>query len=315
MFAALLALVQTDIKKTLAYSTVSQLGYMVAALGAGSMLAGFFHLTTHAFFKALLFLCAGSAIHAVGSNEIGEMGGLARRMPLTTGAFVIGALALAGIPGLSGFFSKDLVLESTEGKLDSLPWTALLLTAGVTAFYMGRVVFVAFFGEPASEEAKHAHEPGWSMRGPLVVLGALALAGGALARPFARLYGEPYRFHFGMTSAIAAGLAVGGFALAYVFYGGGRRVAPAFVVWVERVAETRAVNRVYEAGFRSATLPLAAALAWTDRYVVDGLINMSAWATLETGRSARKLQTGYAPDYVLAVLVGVAGVAAWAVLQ
>jgi NADH:ubiquinone oxidoreductase subunit 5 (subunit L)/multisubunit Na+/H+ antiporter MnhA subunit len=160
-----------------------------------------------------------------------------------------------------------------------------------------------------------AHEPGWSMRGPLVVLALLALGGGALASPFARLYGEPYHFHFGTTSALAAGLALSGFALAYVFYGHGRRTAPAFVGWIESAAQTRAINRVYETGFRGVTLPFAAALAWIDRYVVDGLINISAWATLETGRSARKIQTGYAPDYVLAVLVGVVGVAAWAVLQ
>jgi len=317
LFAALLALVQNDIKKVLAYSTCSQLGYMVAALGAGSLVGGFFHLTTHAFFKALLFLCAGSAIHAVHSNEIGKMGGLARRMPLTAGAFIVGALALAGVPGLSGFFSKDLVLEGVEGKLGSVPWAALLFTAGLTAFYMGRVIFVAFFGEASSEEAKHAHEPGWSMRGPLVVLAALALAGGALARPFTRLYGErePYAFHFGTSSALAAGLALGGFALAWVFYGDGRRTVPAVVTWVEGVAETRAINRIYETGFRSVTLPFAAALGWIDRYVVDGLINISAWLTLEAGRGARKVQTGYAPDYVLAVLVGVAGVAAWAVIQ
>ncbi len=317
MFAGLLALVQSDIKKVLAYSTCSQLGYMVAALGAGSLVGGFFHLTTHAFFKALLFLCAGSAIHAVHSNEIGKMGGLARKMPITAGAFIIGALALAGIPGLSGFFSKDLVLESVEGKLGSFPWAALLLTAGLTAFYMGRVVFIAFFGEPSSEEAKHAHEPGWSMRGPLVVLGALALGGGFLAAPFARLYGErePYHFHFGSTSAIAAALAIGGFGLSYFFYGGGRRATPAFATWVQGIAETRAINRVYETGFRGVTLPLAAALAFIDRYIVDGLINISAWATLESGRAMRRIQTGYAPDYVLAVVVGVLGVATWAVLQ
>ena len=101
------------------------------------------------------------------------MGGLARKMPLTARAFVIGALALAGMPGLSGFFSKDLVLEAVEGKLGYVPWVALLFTAFLTAFYMGRVVFVAFFGKPSGEKAEHAHEPGWSMRGPLVVLAVL----------------------------------------------------------------------------------------------------------------------------------------------
>ncbi len=315
-FAACLALVQTDIKKVLAYSTCSQLGYMVAALGAGSMVGGFFHLTTHAFFKALLFLCAGSAIHAVHSNEIGEMGGLARKMPLTAGAFIIGALALAGIPGFSGFFSKDLVLEAVEGKLGSVPWGLLLLTAGLTAFYMGKVVFVAFFGEPSGEKARHAHEPGWSMRGPLVVLAVLSLGGGVFTGTFAHLHGEAYHFHFGLGPGIAAFLGVGGFALAYTVYGGGKRDAkPAVVGFVERIANTRAVNRVYEFGFKNVTLVIADGLAWVDRYIVDGLINMLGYTSLEAGRKARPIQTGVAPDYVLAVVLGAVCVGAWAVAR
>ncbi|MEI8259336.1 MAG: proton-conducting transporter membrane subunit, partial [Deltaproteobacteria bacterium] len=314
VFAACLALIQTDIKKVLAYSTCSQLGYMVAALGAGSMVGGFFHLTTHAFFKALLFLCAGSAIHAVHSNEIGDMGGLARKMPLTAGAFVIGALALAGIPGFSGFFSKDLVLEAVEGKLGSVPWVLLLLTAGLTAFYMGKVVFVAFFGEPSGEKAKHAHEPGWSMRGPLVVLAVLSLGGGVFTSTFVHLHGEAYHFHFGLGPAIAAVLGVGGFAMAYMVYGAGKRDAkPALVGFVERIAATRAVNRFYEFGFKNVTLVIADALAWVDRYIVDGLINMLGYTSLEAGRRARPIQTGIAPDYVLAVVLGVVCVGAWAV--
>ncbi len=157
LFAACLALVQTDIKKVLAYSTCSQLGYMVAALGAGSAFAGFFHLGTHAFFKALLFLAAGSVIHAVHSNSLADMGGLRKKMPWTALTFGLGALSLAGVPGFAGFFSKDLVLEAVEGKLGSIPWAMLLATAFLTAFYMGRVVIKAFFGAP-SAKAAHAHE-------------------------------------------------------------------------------------------------------------------------------------------------------------
>jgi NADH:ubiquinone oxidoreductase subunit 5 (subunit L)/multisubunit Na+/H+ antiporter MnhA subunit len=153
------------------------------------------------------------------------------------------------------------------------------------------------------------------MRGPLVVLGVLALAGGALAAPFARLYGEPYHFHFGASSMLAAGLATGGFILAYANYGRGRREAPAAIAWVESAARTRAIDRIYEFGFQNVTLVVAAGLGWIDRYVVDGLINISAYLTLESGRGARRIQTGYAPDYVLAVMVGVVGVTAWAVLQ
>ncbi len=162
LFAAVVAVVQTDIKKVLAYSTCSQLGYMIAALGAGSLMAGYFHLTTHAFFKALLFLGAGSVIHAVHSNELSSMGGLAKKMKLTTVTFVVGALALAGFPGFSGFFSKDLILEALYEKQLWGPLALLMLAAFLTAFYMGRVVFLAFFGKP-SEAAEHAHESGISM--------------------------------------------------------------------------------------------------------------------------------------------------------
>ena len=315
LFAACLALIQTDIKKVLAYSTCSQLGYMVAALGAGSMMGGFFHLTTHAFFKALLFLAAGSAIHAVHSNEIGDMGGLAKKMPLTGAAFVIGALALAGIPGFSGFFSKDLVLEAVEPKLGHLPWLALLFTAFLTAFYMGRVVVVAFFGEPSGEKAAHAHEAGWSMRGPLVVLGTLSLLGGIFTAPFARLHGEPYAFHLGVGPVLAAVLALSGFALAYRIYGANPGASPAPLAFIVGIANTRAVNRFYEFGFHKVALVVSRGLAWTDRYIVDGLINMIGYETLEGGRRARPLQTGFAPDYVLAVVLGVVGLAAWAVTR
>jgi len=316
LFAALLALVQTDIKKVLAYSTCSQLGYMVAALGAGSVLGGFFHLTTHAFFKALLFLAAGSAIHAVHSNEIGAMGGLAKKMPLTAGAFIIGALSLAGIPGFSGFFSKDLVLEAVEGKLGGVPWVLLLATAFLTAFYMGRVVFVAFFGEPSGEQAKHAHEPGWSMRAPLVVLAVLSLGLGYFAAPFARLHGEAYHFELGAGPIIGATLGIGGFVAAYAVFGRGKREAPpAVITWVDSIARTRAVNRLYDFGYRRVTMVLANALAWIDRYVVDGAINMLAYTTLEAGQEARPMQTGFAADYVMAVLAGVVCLAAWVVAR
>ena len=313
LFAALLALVQTDIKKVLAYSTCSQLGYMVAALGAGSMVGGFFHLTTHAFFKALLFLAAGSAIHAVHSNEIGDMGGLAKKMPLTGGAFIIGALALAGVPGLSGFFSKDLVLESVEGKLGSLPYAALLATAFLTAFYMGRVVFVAFFGKP-SEKASHAHEGDWSMRVPLVVLAVLTVIGGAFTGTFTKLHGEEWHVHFGGGPAIAAALGLGGIAMAFLVYGRGPRAqAPAVITFIDGIARTRIVNRVYEGLFHHVALVVADALAWVDRYIVDGLINGLGYGVLEAGRKARPVQTGLAPDYVLAVVIGAIGIGLWAV--
>jgi proton-translocating NADH-quinone oxidoreductase chain L len=167
--AACTALVQNDVKKVLAYSTCSQLGYMVAGLGSGSFYGGYFHLTTHAFFKALLFLGAGSIIHAVGSNDLREMGGLGRRTKLTAALFVLGALALAGIPPFSGFFSKDLVLEELFEAHAYGPLALCIVSAGLTAFYMTRAACMAFLGEP-SEASKKAEESPAIMLLPMALL-------------------------------------------------------------------------------------------------------------------------------------------------
>jgi NADH-quinone oxidoreductase subunit L len=316
LFAAGLATVQTDIKKVLAYSTCSQLGYMVAALGAGSTLGGYFHLGTHAFFKALLFLSAGSVIHAVHSNELADMGGLRRRMPLTTAAFVIGALALAGIPGTAGFFSKDLVLASVEGRMGWLPYGALMTTAFLTAFYMGRVVLVAFFGE-ARGKTEHAHESGALMLAPLGVLALISLGAGYLGASFAELTatGE-YHLHFGVTPALASALALAGFGLAWAAYGGGRdgsRVA--LLSLVDAAARSAVVDRAYEGVYRLGMLRGAAAVGWFDRYVMDGLVNVTGWLALLAAGGLRRLQTGVAADYVFAVVLGALALAAWGFLS
>ena len=157
LLAAVLACVQDDIKRVLAYSTVSQLGYMMTAIGAGVAAAGFLHLLTHGLFKALLFLGAGSVIHAVGSNDLPNMGGLARRMPQTATVFIIGTLSLAGIPLFGGYLSKEEILGAVWGAHLTGPFLLLMLVAGLTAFYMFRVVFLAFFGTPAPAAVAPAH--------------------------------------------------------------------------------------------------------------------------------------------------------------
>jgi len=158
LLAAVLACVQDDIKRVLAYSTVSQLGYMMTAIGAGVAAAGFLHLLTHGLFKALLFLGAGSVIHAVGSNDLPNMGGLARRMPQTATVFIIGTLSLAGIPLFGGYLSKEEILGAVWGAHLTGPFLLLMLVAGLTAFYMFRVVFLAFFGTPSPvARVTHAH--------------------------------------------------------------------------------------------------------------------------------------------------------------
>src|SRR5678816_1524311 len=175
IFAASIALVQTDIKKVLAYSTVSQLGYMFLACGAGAYAAGVFHLMTHAFFKALLFLGAGSVIHGMGGiQDITKMGGLRREMPWTHKTFLIGTLAIAGIPGFAGFFSKDLILSAAwhSEHYGIILWTIGLVVAGMTSFYMFRLLILTFAGQPryTHHDVHHVHESPAPMLVPLVLL-------------------------------------------------------------------------------------------------------------------------------------------------
>ena len=208
--AATIAITATDIKRVLAYSTVSQLGYMMMALGLGGWLAGMFHLFTHAFFKSLLFLCSGSVIHATGTNEMPAMGGLRKKMPWTAGTMLVGCLAIAGagiplVVGLSGYYSKDGILAQALSFKQSNPmygyffWIA---TAGaaITAFYMFRLWYMTFAGEPRDEHVyHHAHESPWVMVGPLVVLAFFAVVAGwtlhGQLRPAAALGAGPAAGH------------------------------------------------------------------------------------------------------------------------
>lgn len=313
LFAAVIAVVQTDIKKVLAYSTCSQLGYMIAALGAGSVMAGYFHLTTHACFKALLFLGAGAVIHAVHSNELSKMGGLSRSMKLTTVTFVIGALALAGVPGLAGFFSKDLILETLYEKRLWVPLGLLLAAAGLTAFYMGRVVLLAFFGEPRSRAAEHAHDGDAAMSAPLIALAVATVGVGYAASRFAALIGASYAFHVGPVGVLGTALGLGGLALAYMVYGSGavRLESFALLAPVGRLARSGGVDRAWQYGFRRIALGIAAAVGFIDRYVIDGFMNFLGWGTIVLARRLRRLQTGNVSDYVLAVVVGTIALVAW----
>jgi NADH-quinone oxidoreductase subunit L len=181
--AATIALVKTDIKRVLAFSTLSQLGYMVMALGVGDSPNAMFHLTTHAMFKGLLFLGAGSVIHAVHSQEMTDMGALRKKMPITFITFLIGTMALAGVPYLAGFYSKDGILGSAlaygmshGGIVAYVPFTLGILAAVLTPFYMFRLVFRTFFGQPADQEKfDHAHESGFNMTIPLMILATLSI--------------------------------------------------------------------------------------------------------------------------------------------
>ncbi|OGK98930.1 MAG: hypothetical protein A3E31_00815 [Candidatus Rokubacteria bacterium RIFCSPHIGHO2_12_FULL_73_22] len=311
LLAATMACVENDIKRVLAYSTVSQLGYMMAAAGAGAAEAGFFHLLTHGLFKALLFLGAGAVIHAVGSNDIFRMGGLFRAMPQTGLVFLVGTLALAGVPPLAGFFSKEAVLGGVWAAHMTWPFVMLALTAFLTAFYMFRVVFTAFFG-PATA-AGHAHEPAWAMRGPLWLLAALTvLLGLRLAAGGGEAHGPAW------LAPLSVGLALAGVALAWAMYQRGaldpRRVAAAFPLSVlDALARRRyGLDALYDGLYRGFVLALSRLVGWIDRYLVDGVLNVASAWTLRGGDALRRIQSGVPQDYVFGVAFGVLFLVVWA---
>ncbi len=223
--AASIALVQIDIKRVLAYSTVSQLGYMIMALGLGGYGAGTFHLMTHAFFKSLLFLCAGSVIHAVHTNDMLEMGGLSKKMKITAATMFIASFSIAGIFPLSGFWSKDEIVASTIGHPIFMVLT--LLVAFMTAFYMFRLCFLTFTGAPRDQEKfDHAHESPKTMTYPLMFLAFLAVFAGWVGIPWLPhswssfvYYGEVEHasFHFGL-AGISLAIGLSGIGLAYLMY-------------------------------------------------------------------------------------------------
>jgi NADH-quinone oxidoreductase subunit L len=314
LLAAVLACVQTDIKRVLAYSTVSQLGYMMAAIGAGFASAGFLHLLTHGIFKALLFLGAGAVIHAVGTNDIFQMGGLGRKMPQTTIVFVVGTLSLAGIPFFGGFFSKEEILGAALAGGFPGPFAMLLLGAFLTAFYMFRVVFITFAGAPAGAHGHehHAHDAPLSMALPLWILALLSLGVGIL---FAFWHPKAEFEKLGWLTPTAVLVALAGIALAYLVYQ--RRVisaeslARAFTPI--RVAALRRfwLDDLFAFVYRGLMLTLSRLVGWIDRYLVDGILNvLSAW-TLMAGDRLRHLQSGRAQDYVYGIALGVLLLMLW----
>ena len=225
IFAGTMGMLQYDIKRVIAYSTMSQLGYMFLAMGIGVYSLGMFHLMTHAFFKALLFLAAGSVIHAMdGEQDIRKMGGLRKVMPLTHGTFLIGALALAGFPLTSGYFSKEAIILSSyhEDMGNFIFWAIALITAGMTAFYIFRVYFSTFIGETRSPDA-HPHESPTTMVLPLIILAVFALGGGLLSPLvdgfLAPVFGrEVHHFHDGLLETIAVIAGIGGIVTAVLVY-------------------------------------------------------------------------------------------------
>ena len=327
LVAGLIALVQTDIKRVIAYSTMSQIGYMFLGAGLGAYVGGMFHLMTHAFFKALLFLAGGIVIHALaGEQDMRNMGGLRRYLPRTRLTFLIGSLALAGIPPLSGFWSKDSILGSAlaEGWYGRTLLVAGLAGVFLTGLYTFRMFLLVFEGDVSPYAREHVHAPGhgegsFSMTSTVAVLAVLAAVGGLIAipglwnlpldwlGPVAEPLVEATALQDYIVSAVSVTLALAGIGVAWAIYGTGRLRIPR-VAWLQRLFEKKFYfDEAYDFAFYR---PAAAtARGWSrffERPVIQGSIDAVAGGTRRAGGTVSHTQTGLVRSYALALAFGVA---------
>ena len=345
-YSATIGLVQTDIKKVLAYSTVSQLGYMFLACGVGAYAAGIFHLMTHAFFKGLLFLAAGSVIHAMGGEQdMMKMGGLRKKIPVTYWTMLIATLAIAGIPGFAGFFSKDEILEAAGAGPHANLWLWLLgiIGAGLTSFYMFRLVFLTFFGKPRFDEHKvHVHESPTNMTVQLMILAFCSIFGGWFAAP--KLIGGIDHFDKFMAPVFTAYAPTGantwtsgeaavsptmdlvhaltgwpvivailGLLVAWWFYikrpDAPRRLAQSIHGLYLLLLNKYYVDEIYAALIVRPLLWISTNVLWhgVDQGLIDGIVDGSARVARESGGKVRELQSGNTRSYAAWVVIGAVG--------
>ena len=354
VLGASIALTQMDLKKGLAYSTVSQLGYMMLAMGCGAPVAGMFHLVTHAFFKAMLFLGSGSVIHAmeevvghepVLAQDMRLMGGLRKHMPITSSTFLIGCIAIAGIPPLAGFWSKDEILGVAFGSFPLL-WVAGFITAGMTAFYMFRLYFLTFEGEfrggdkamaaqllaaagkssgdgEGHGHASHPHESGWQMAMPLAVLAVPSILVGLLGTPWNSRFGnllDPQEAaevaeHFSWSEFLplagaSVAISVAGIGVAVLAYALHRldlatAVAGRFPAINAFLANKWYLDAINDRLFVQGSRKLAKSVLEVDSKVVDGVVNLTGLVTLGSGEGLKYFETGRAQFYALIVFGGV----------
>ena len=341
--AASIGLVQNDIKRVLAYSTISQLGYMIMVLGLGGYTAGTFHLMTHAFFKALLFLGAGSVIHAVHTNDIWEMGGLYSKMKITAVTFIIASLSISGIFPLSGFWSKDEILAVTSQKHPIFLVIAALV-AGMTAFYMFRLCFVTFFGKPKDQEKfNHAHESPKSMTVPLCILAFLSVFAGWVGIPWIKggyssfvFFHHPHHVKPNLILMLASTvIAVSGIVLAYLIYYRGtfspdtirEKFKPIHKIlfnkyYVDQFYNMTIVSPILKLsdrlfkfdlgvidwivnGVGNFTVFLSDIKEWFDSHIVDGAVNGIGYLIKEAGSTGRKIQTGQLQNYAFVIFFAI----------
>jgi NADH-quinone oxidoreductase subunit L len=351
LFAATIGMAQTDIKRVLAYSTISQLGYMFMACGVAAYSAGIFHLMTHAFFKALLFLSAGSVIHALGGEQdMRYMGGLWKKIPWTFGTMTAGTFAIAGFFPLAGFFSKDEILfQDWENYGSKIIWFVGLMAAGITSFYMFRLWFMTFFGERREAEqgaghddhehasnGDHVHESPWMMLGPLVILAALSVAGGWVNIPRA-LGGHTAFDHFlapvfnagaekaepeapGLELELAGAsvaVAAAGLGLAWLFYYKRRdlpgKITAALNGFYTLVRDKYRIDELYNWLFVQPVIKFSRNFLWqqVDVATIDGLVNEMGDSARVVSNEARKMQSGNIRSYAGWVALGAAAVVAY----
>jgi NADH-quinone oxidoreductase subunit L len=321
--AAIIACTQTDIKRVLAYSTMSQIGFMMFALGVSDyggenglgFTASMFHLFTHAMFKALLFLGAGVVIHFIHSNEMKDMGGLRKYLPIAHITFLIACLAIAGVPPLAGFFSKEEILLAAYNSNPTIYYIALV-TSGLTAFYMFRLYFNIFWNKEAHIHTEHYHKGSFVMSLPLVVLAiGTALAGFIHFGSFVSSDGQPLESHFNPMFSIApVTIGVIGIAIAWILYKK-QNERP------EKIAN--ALSSLYTAAYRKFYIDeiylfitkkvlfnlVGRPAAWIDRNVVDGMVNATGNATATLSARIKKIQSGKVQGYAIYTLVGVIALA------
>ena len=306
LLAAGMGLVENELKRVVAYSTMSQLGYMMLGLGTGAYTAGLFQLFNHAFFKSLLFLAAGSVIHAADTHDLRRMGGLARRLPLSAPAFLAGALALGGIPPFSGFFSKDPIIAATAHQ--PALYAAALAGALLTSLYIFRAYFLVFAGTPRGEHP--GGEGSSAMRGPLWILTVLSLGSGLAYHFFHRYLGRhpaaPYPVWSGSTW-ITLAVSGTGILLAWLLFANRPVERPRLAAPAHRLlAERFYLDQLYAGTIVRPILALSRAASWLDRRAVDGLVNGLARMVMSFGRGLRRVEVGRAQSYALAAFWGLA---------
>lgn len=324
IIAAVIACTQTDIKRVLAYSTMSQIGFMMFALGVSGYggenglgyTASMFHLFTHAMFKALLFLGAGAVIHYVHSNEMKDMGGLRKKMPVTHITFLIACLAIAGVPPFAGFFSKEEILLAAWHHNPAIYWIALF-TSGLTAFYMFRLYFNIFWSREAKHEPNHHHsEGGWSMMLPLVILSVGAIAGGFI--PFGNFVssdGKPLASHFHLEFSVApVALGLIGILTALWLYrkenNRPAKLATAMGGLYKSAYNKFYIDEIYLFITKKVLFNLVGRpAAWFDKNVVDGMVNLTGNATVSFSGFIKKFQSGKVQQYAIIFLSGAIGLA------